>query len=59
METAYFSTPLGVAKIIGDKNGIAEISIGHDVSFTESIPRTLQEAIVEIEEYFEGTRQDS
>jgi methylated-DNA-[protein]-cysteine S-methyltransferase len=27
METAYFKTPLGIAKITGDENRVSEISV--------------------------------
>ncbi|AWM13691.1 methylated-DNA--[protein]-cysteine S-methyltransferase [Flavobacterium sp. NRK F10] len=59
METAYFYTPLGITKIIGDEHGITEISIGHDdVAPTGHIPQILEKAVVEMEQYFKGIRKD-
>ncbi|HEX8563887.1 MAG TPA: methylated-DNA--[protein]-cysteine S-methyltransferase [Flavobacterium sp.] len=56
MLTAYFSTPLGLARIVGDESGIASISILEDGVASESIPDVLQVAVSEIEAYFAGSR---
>ena len=59
METAYISTPLGFAKICGDINGIAEISVLNDpTELTTEIPQLLQQAVSELNEYFDGKRND-
>lgn len=60
METVYINSPLGITKIIGDENGIAEISVS-DVGSNEvskTIPEVLQEAVSQLKEYFEGKRTD-
>lgn len=58
METAFIKTPLGVAKIIGDESGIAEISVMNEGEISESIPAVLQEAVQQLQDYFHGNRND-
>lgn len=56
METAYIQTPLGITKIVGDKNGISEISILNEAEISIKIPKELQQGVAQIEEYFLGKR---
>ncbi|NER09811.1 methylated-DNA-[protein]-cysteine S-methyltransferase [Muriicola jejuensis] len=58
MYTAYMKTPLGTAQIQGDKDGISSISVldAEDNSEME-IPIELKEAVIQLREYFEGTRK--
>jgi len=58
METAFIKTPLGTAKIIGDENGIAVISILSEGDVSTIIPTVLQEAITQLNDYFEGNRNE-
>ena len=58
METTYIKTPLGIAKIIGDENGISLISISDEGKISETIPVVLQEAVTQLNEYFERKRID-
>mgnify|MGYP003602687559 CR=1 len=58
METTYIKTPLGIAKIIGDENGISLISISDEGEISETIPVVLQEAVTQLNEYFERKRID-
>ncbi|MDD5149280.1 MAG: methylated-DNA--[protein]-cysteine S-methyltransferase [Flavobacterium sp.] len=58
MEIAYIKTHLGVAKIIGDENGISIISILDEGDISSTIPVILQEAVSQINDYFEGKRID-
>ncbi|MBA0882226.1 methylated-DNA--[protein]-cysteine S-methyltransferase [Flavobacterium undicola] len=68
MAIAYFSTPLGTAKIEGDENGISVISIADEgdpgaelkqaKQISETIPAVLQEGIKQLQYYFEGKRND-
>lgn len=57
MHDAFFETPLGTARISGDENGIASLVV-LDEKFQETspIPEDLQEAVLQIKEYFSGTR---
>jgi methylated-DNA-[protein]-cysteine S-methyltransferase len=56
METAYIKTPLGIAKIIGDENGVSEISVYDEGTVLAEIPDVLQEAVLQLNAYFEGKR---
>lgn len=56
METAFIKTPLGTAKITGDDNGIASISILEEGTVTKKIPAVLKEATNQLQDYFDGKR---
>ncbi|WP_269226806.1 methylated-DNA--[protein]-cysteine S-methyltransferase [Flavobacterium eburneipallidum] len=58
METAYLKTPLGVAKIMGDEKGIAVISIADEGEISSIIPVILEEAVNQLNDYFDGKRID-
>ncbi|TDE55237.1 methylated-DNA--[protein]-cysteine S-methyltransferase [Flavobacterium sp. GT3P67] len=58
METAYIKTPLGIATIIGDENGISVISVAEEGTVLSTIPAVLQEAVSQLTGYFEGKRTD-
>ena len=58
METAFIKTPLGVAKIVGDDNGIAVISILEEGQVSTIIPAVLQEAAQQLQDYFQDKRAD-
>lgn len=58
METAYFKTPLGIAKIMGDENGISVISVSDEGKKSDTIPVVLQDAVSQLNDYFEGRRTD-
>nr|WP_315223509.1 methylated-DNA--[protein]-cysteine S-methyltransferase [uncultured Flavobacterium sp.] len=58
METAYITSPLGITKIMGDQDGITVISVS-DIGENEVsvvIPEILKEAVLQLQEYFEGKR---
>ncbi|MDP5229878.1 MAG: methylated-DNA--[protein]-cysteine S-methyltransferase, partial [Cellulophaga sp.] len=58
-EIAFINTPLGVAKIEGDQDGISEITVlenGEEI--TQVIPEILEDAVYQLREYFEGARQE-
>lgn len=54
--TAYIQTPLGIAEITGDENGISVISIADDGKKSETIPTVLEQAVTQLQEYFEEKR---
>lgn len=56
METAYVKTPLGIATIVGDKDGVAVISVDDHGEVSTEIPIILQEAVSQLQDYFEGKR---
>ncbi len=58
MEIAHFKTFLGIAKIVGDENGISIISIVDEGAISVEIPTILQEAVSQLKDYFDGKRTD-
>lgn len=58
MDTAYIHTPIGIAKLEGDINGLAAITVlNEDIEATPIIPETLEDAAYQLREYFEGKRE--
>lgn len=59
METAIIKTILGFTEIIGDENGISKIHVfDQEQKVSKNIPLELQEAVSQIQDYFEGNRND-
>jgi methylated-DNA-[protein]-cysteine S-methyltransferase len=58
METAYIKTPLGIAKIVGDEDGVSVISVLDEGIISETIPSILKETVSQLNDYFEGKRID-
>ena len=60
MTTTIFDSPLGLVRVTGDDNGVAAISCV-DVSADEpapvALPEPVRQAVVQLVEYFEGSRQ--
>jgi len=53
----YYKTPIGMARIVGDNDGISSITVtdsGEESS--TSIPNCLQECVTQLEEYFQKKR---
>lgn len=58
-DTAHIKTPIGIAKIIGDANGIQSISIlNNTVAVSSQIPDSLQNCVLQLDEYFSGKRTE-
>jgi methylated-DNA-[protein]-cysteine S-methyltransferase len=57
MKTCYIQTPLGIATIIGDVEGVSEISIAKAEIKVSDIPEELENCVKQLEEYFAGKRQ--
>lgn len=62
METAQIKTPLGIAKLVGDANGISTITVfdiekDTAIDTDETIPETLSKAVRQLREYFDGERK--
>tara|TARA_R110002049_G_scaffold86767_5_gene220348 strand:+ start:11326 stop:11820 length:495 start_codon:yes stop_codon:yes gene_type:complete len=60
-ETTYYKTPIGIAKIIGDKNGIQSVSVLNEDAISSELlntktPECLQDCVLQLEEYFNGKR---
>ena len=58
METVYINTPLGIAAITGDVNGISQIAVSDEGAVTAQIPIVLQEAVQQLQDYFDSKRTD-
>ncbi|WP_130733325.1 methylated-DNA--[protein]-cysteine S-methyltransferase [Flavobacterium sp. J27] len=56
MQTVFIKTPLGIAKISGDKEGVSIISITEGEELSKKIPIALKIAVQQLKEYFEGSR---
>jgi methylated-DNA-[protein]-cysteine S-methyltransferase len=58
MKTVFINSPLGITKIEGDENGIAVISVVAEGELTKRIPKELNEAVNQLQDYFEGNRTE-
>lgn len=59
METAYMATPLGIAKLEGDEHGLCAVSVlNNDQPLDPIVPEVLEDAVYQLQEYFEGKRKD-
>ncbi len=58
METVFIQTPLGIAKIEGDENGISIISVNQEGDLSSEIPKNLKNSVTQLNEYFEGKREE-
>ena len=58
MKIIFIQTPLGIAKIVGDADGIAVISILSEGEISKKIPKELKECVSQLREYFDGQRND-
>ncbi|MCD2258168.1 methylated-DNA--[protein]-cysteine S-methyltransferase [Psychroserpens luteolus] len=57
METCIINSPLGYTKIIGNEDGIAQVSIlNSEEKETDIIPTALEDCVIQLRDYFEGTR---
>ncbi len=54
----FIPSPLGITKIVGDENGVSVISILQEGELSGKIPKQLKEAVHQLNEYFEGKRQN-
>ena len=58
METAYIKTPLGIAKLEGDEDGLTSILVlDMDEEPTTVIPEVLEDVSYQLREYFDGERK--
>lgn len=58
METCIINSPLGYTKIVGDIDGISEVTVlNSEEKVTDIIPDELEDCVVQLNEYFEGTRK--
>ena len=62
-QTTYYKTPIGIAKIIGNENGIQSVSVLNDDAIYDKLlhsktPVCLQDCVLQLDEYFSGKRID-
>ena len=58
MSVCTIETPLGIAKIVGDTNGITSVSIlNSNEQVSNVIPEELQDCIYQLRSYFQGERE--
>ncbi|HHC79198.1 MAG TPA: methylated-DNA--[protein]-cysteine S-methyltransferase [Flavobacteriia bacterium] len=56
-KVTYYKTPIGVARIVGDDDGISSITVVDSATeSSEHIPECLQECVTQLEEYFQKKR---
>jgi len=59
VEEAYIETPLGIAKIKGDENGVTSITIlNSKETITDNIPEVLEDTVYQLREYFKEERKE-
>ncbi|MEW4922448.1 methylated-DNA--[protein]-cysteine S-methyltransferase [Algibacter sp. 2305UL17-15] len=58
METCIINSPLGFIKIVGDEDGVNSVSIlNSEEKITDIIPIELEDCVIQLNEYFEGSRK--
>lgn len=57
-QIVFIPSPLGTTKIVGDENGVSVISILQEGGLSQKIPKELKTAVSQLNEYFEGKRQN-
>jgi len=58
-QITYYKTPIGTAKIEGNKNGIQSITIiDEKIETSFNIPSSLQNCVHQLDEYFNGNRTE-
>ena len=59
MDVAYYKTPIGIAKIMGNKDGIISVSVMDDeIALTTEIPESLKECVSQLDAYFQKKRKN-
>lgn len=63
-QTAYYKSPIGMTKIVGDENGIQSVSLLDKDSIIESetpyanLASCMTDCVTQLKEYFAGTRSE-
>lgn len=57
MEECIINSPLGFTKITGDADGISSVTVlNSEEKITDIIPVILEDCVIQLNEYFEGSR---
>lgn len=58
-DVAYINTPLGITKITGSSEGLSSIIVlDSEEPLTDVVPESLEDAVYQLNEYFEGIRTE-
>ncbi|MEH6769857.1 methylated-DNA--[protein]-cysteine S-methyltransferase [Maribacter arcticus] len=58
-DVAYINTPLGITKITGSSEGLSSIIVlDSEEPLTDVMPESLEDAVYQLNEYFEGIRTE-
>ncbi|WOD45218.1 methylated-DNA--[protein]-cysteine S-methyltransferase [Hwangdonia lutea] len=61
MKSCIIKSPLGFTKIMGDDDGIASVTVlnskASEEKITDIIPVELEDCVIQLHEYFEGSRK--
>ncbi|WP_299548010.1 methylated-DNA--[protein]-cysteine S-methyltransferase [Seonamhaeicola sp.] len=58
MEACIINSPLGYTKILGDADGVCSVTVlNSEEKVTDIIPEVLEDCVIQLNEYFEGTRK--
>ena len=58
MESCIITSPLGYTKIVGNEDGIIEITVlNSEEETTNIIPEALEDCAIQLNEYFDGKRE--
>ncbi len=60
MKTAFINTPVGVLEVKGSEEGISSVlfSTLEETEVSQKIPQELEEAVLQLQEYFKGKRRE-
>lgn len=60
MKTAFIKTPVGILELKADADGLASVLFrdSENVVIPKEIPAELRDAVAQLQEYFEGKRQE-
>lgn len=58
MKRVRIKTPLGIAEILGNSDGISSISVHEEGQVTNDIPSELEPAVKQLNDYFSGDLQN-
>ncbi|WP_299132257.1 methylated-DNA--[protein]-cysteine S-methyltransferase [uncultured Tenacibaculum sp.] len=62
LETIHYKTPIGIAEIIGNKDGIQSVSVINNdlltslIGVSSNTSKTLQNCAIQLDEFFKGER---
>ena len=58
METCIINSPLGFTKIVGGNDGISQVTVlNSEENVTDIIPSELEDCVMQLREYFDGSRK--